>query len=65
MAKKMTKKMTKNDMVKDLKDNAGMIRVFAHHGDGSVSVVLKTFRVDSVLRFLHRKALGRYSVSQE
>lgn len=47
-----------------LKDNAGMIRVLRHHADGTVSVVHRTFRTDSIPRFL-RKKTGKFSVSQD
>ena len=60
----MTMKTTAKTLCAGLRSNAGMIRVYESHADGTCSVRLRTFRVDSVLRFLRRKPLSRYSVRQ-
>lgn len=43
--------------------NGPMIRVIRHNSDGTVSVVHKTFRADSIARFLKRKQ-GKFTVEQ-
>lgn len=58
-------KLTKEAMCGALKSNAGMITVYRQNADGAVSIVMRTFRVDQVLKYLHRKELSRYSVSQD
>lgn len=50
--------------VAGLKSNAGMITVWRHDRDG-VASVHRTFRVDSVVKFLKRHKRARYSVSQK
>lgn len=56
--------MSAKQMCSGLVNNGGMITVYRANVDGTCSVVLRTFRVDSVLRFLARKALAKYSVGQ-
>ena len=59
-----TKRQTKESMCAGLETNGGMITVYRMNPDNTATVCLRTFRVDSVLRFLHRKSLARYSVNQ-
>lgn len=50
-------------LVEGLVTNAGMITVYRHNSDDTVSAVYRTFRVDSVVKYLARKS-GRHSVEQ-
>jgi hypothetical protein len=48
-----------------LTNNEGMILVYRDNPDGTVSIVHRTFRVDSVLRFLKRQRGGKFTATQQ
>ena len=51
------------EMCKTLTNNGGMIRVYRANSR-DVAVVLKTFRVSDVEKFLRNKVLSHYTVEQ-
>lgn len=57
-------KMVDKKVLAGLKDNAGMITLYRHNADHTVSIVLTTYRVDSVANAMRRKSPSRYSVAQ-